>query len=244
TLAISFLIILSRTPIHWKQFGVKIDLLEVYLPERVGDLGFITARTTNRNPIGVSQIQMKVLDPSPHLQITIEPSNRTFLGPGDTISWFIQFIPKATGMMDFGRIALRLADNLVISSRMYYLRVQEKPSFSQTPITPSQPEIIDDISMILDPSGKCGICRQNFHASDFLSFCRFCGSLFHRSHLQEWLKNHQTCPNCTRPIKVSEEEKNYLQIVLGRLKKLEDESKRLRNLLERSEEPIKDFIGK
>ncbi|MFX0114162.1 MAG: RING finger domain-containing protein [Candidatus Hodarchaeota archaeon] len=241
-LVILFLVAAVRVPIHWKQFGVRVDLLDVSLPEQVYDTGLISIRTINYNPIDIPLVQMKILGQSPNIQTTIEPSVRTTFGSKDSATWFIQFNPQTAGTLKFGSIVVQISDNLTISSHLYHLRVEEGVNISNDSRISFKPDISSDFPLTLDLLGDCGICRQSFQASDLASFCLHCGSVFHSSHIREWLKSHETCPSCTKPIQISREDRNYSELVLQHLKQLEDECRRLKTRLESFENSPKETI--
>jgi len=73
-----------------------------------------------------------------------------------------------------------------------------------------------------------------------VSFCDLCGSLFHQAHLQEWLKGHQTCPNCRRAISISESDSIYADLVFERLDQLETEIGSLREITNGFDHTLKE----
>jgi hypothetical protein len=234
-----FLLAAFKTSIQWQQADVRMVLLDVKPAIHIDDTGVIRIQTQNYNPITFSQVQLEVQDQSPGFQIAIEPSSRSAFGQHDTISWLIWFTPKLAGTLIFGRIVLRLGDSLTVSSPKYSLLVHEQPGFPAFRGAPSKSDPVIISPVALDLLGVCGICRQSFQNPELVSFCAACGALFHHHHLQEWLKGHDVCPNCTTPIRVPEKERNYKQLVSERLEQLESECQRLRILLERSE-PLKE----
>jgi uncharacterized membrane protein len=232
-----FLLAAFKTSIQWQQADVRMVPLDVKPAIHIDDTGVIRIQTQNYNPITFPQVQMEIQDQSPGLQTTIEPSSRSAFGQHDIISWLIWFTPKIAGTLVFGRIVLRLGDSLTVSSPKYSLLVHEHPGFPAFRRASSTSDPVIGSPVSLDLFGECGICRQSFQNAELVSFCAACGSLFHHHHLQEWLKGHDVCPNCTKPIRVPEKERNYEQLISGRLKQLESECQRLRILLESSEPP-------
>lgn len=235
-LVLLFLLATLKAPIQWKQADVQMVLLAVTLPTHIEDSGIIKIRTKNHNPIMFPQVQMEILDQSPGFQTIIEPSNRTAFGQGDTVNWLIRFTPKIAGNIIFGRIVLRLGDSLTVSSPRYSLLVQERAKLSRYRRAPSPSEDAHDSAQSLDLASGCGICRQPCAPTDRVASCSRCGSLFHLSHLQEWLKGHNTCPNCSRQIEVSPLDTTYGTLVIERLEHLENELHRLRTFLDDSKQ--------
>ncbi|MHA2233619.1 MAG: HAAS signaling domain-containing protein [Candidatus Hodarchaeales archaeon] len=225
-----FLFTAFRAPIQWKQADIRMKLHEVKPPIHVDDTGVIKIQTRNYNPITFPQLQIEIQDQSPGFQTTIEPSSRTAFGPQDTVSWLIWFTPKVAGNLDFGRIVFRLGGSLTVSSPKYSLVVRGRESFRDSRQSPSQSEIFSDFPQTPDLTASCGICRQSFNPTDRVASCLLCGSLFHLLHLQEWLKGHDTCPNCSMQIKVSELDRTYGTLILERLEHLEHEFRHLRGL--------------
>ena len=201
------------------------------IPPLIGDIGLITINTTSHLPITFSEVKMEVLDQSPNLQVTIEPTVRTGFAPKDTANWFIKFKPKTEGILVFGRIVLHLDDKLKVFSPHYRFEMKEQVSKLSDGSFTSKPKIVSDFPDNLDLLASCGICKQSYNASDRVSFCDLCGSLFHQVHLQEWLKGHQTCPNCRQTIRISESDNTYEQLVIKRLKRLESEIQTLKSIL-------------
>ncbi|MFW9917698.1 MAG: RING finger domain-containing protein [Candidatus Thorarchaeota archaeon] len=238
-LAFLFLLAAFKTSLQWQQADVRMVFLDVKPAIHIDGTGVIRIQTQNFNPITFPQVQLEIQDQSPGLQTAIEPSSRSAFGQHDTIIWLIWFVPKIAGTLVFGRIVLRLGDRLTVSSPKYSLLVHEQPGFPTFRGAPSKSDAIIDSYLTLDLFGICGICRQSFQNPELVSFCAACGALFHHHHLQEWLKGHDVCPNCTKPIKVPEKERVYEQLISERLEQLENECQRLRILLE-SSEPLKE----
>jgi uncharacterized membrane protein len=229
--AVLFLLAAFRTSIQWQQADVRMNLLDVKPPIHIDDTGVIKIQTKNYNPITFPQVQLEVQDQSPGFQTTIEPSSRSAFGQQDAVGWLIWFTPKIAGNLVFGRIVLRLGDRLTVSSPRYSLLVQEHPSLPDSRGLSSQPEGGNSFPRIPDLTASCGICRQFFNSADRVASCSLCGSVFHLPHLQEWLKGHNTCPNCSRQARVSKLDRPYGTLVLERLEHLESELQHLRSLL-------------
>ena len=43
---------------------------------------------------------------------------------------------------------------------------------------------------------SCAICQEDFLENDYVTIINECGHIFKTHHIINWLKQHQTCPNC------------------------------------------------
>jgi len=53
---------------------------------------------------------------------------------------------------------------------------------------------MDDLAIVDHP--QCSICLEDFAEGEVLVKTKVCGHVFHKEHLQDWLKVHRTCPLC------------------------------------------------
>ncbi|MFX0125461.1 MAG: RING finger domain-containing protein [Candidatus Hodarchaeota archaeon] len=246
SLLILFLVAAWKAPISWKQLEVQFDLVDVKLPIDINETGELVVCTTNFSSETFTEVCIEVMGHSSNLQIVIKPSVRSVFAPKDRLTWFIHFTPKAMGMLVFGRIILQLAEKVYSYSPRYHFHARVRTRKAELGNEPSLQKTISDSSSFfpayVDLISSCRICKQSFSPSDPVMFCTLCGSLFHKTHLQEWLKGHNSCPNCTKGIKVSELEFSYIQLFREHLKQLENESQRLRTVLNSLEEGSDDAM--
>jgi hypothetical protein len=53
----------------------------------------------------------------------------------------------------------------------------------------------------VDPAGlNCSVCKLMIRKGQAALECPFCGALFHKKHITEWLKEHDDCPICNQII--------------------------------------------
>ena len=50
----------------------------------------------------------------------------------------------------------------------------------------------------------CSICRLNIEENNIVRKIQKCKHVFHQACLDNWLKNHTTCPNCRQDIRITE----------------------------------------
>lgn len=50
----------------------------------------------------------------------------------------------------------------------------------------------------------CSICRLNIEENNIVRKIKKCNHVFHQVCLDNWLKNHTTCPNCRQDVRITE----------------------------------------
>ena len=68
-------------------------------------------------------------------------------------------------------------------------------------------DIITNTEIDLNTSNTnemCSICRLNIEENNIVRKIKKCNHSFHQSCLDNWLKNHATCPNCRQDIRINE----------------------------------------
>ncbi len=242
SLVVLFLVAIWKAPISWKQLDIRFDLLDVKLPNNINETGELVVRTTNFSAMTFAQVRMEILEQTAAVQTSIDPATRSIFGAKDAVTWSIYFTPKIVGPLFLGRIALKLDEKQYGYSPRYCFNAWKKAKALRPNVVASSLKTGDNHPLTLDFTGCCGICEQSFAPSDLTQFCTSCGSLFHQTHLQEWLKGHNKCPNCAKVINVSTSEYTYIQLIFEQLKRLENESESLKTILDNLGEASEEIM--
>jgi len=83
--------------------------------------------------------------------------------------------------------------------------------------TPSEltfTEILNNTEIDLNTtqvSEMCTICRENMEENAIIKKIKKCNHYFHQNCLDNWLKNHTTCPNCRQDIRQNDTDQVELE---------------------------------
>ena len=55
---------------------------------------------------------------------------------------------------------------------------------------------------------SCSICKLALRKKQKIYQCPYCGYLFHKEHIEEWLENHEDCPVCNKIIQFDISDRN------------------------------------
>ena len=76
-----------------------------------------------------------------------------------------------------------------------------------TPLELTFTEILNNTEIDLNTTQvgeMCTICRANMEENTIIKKIKKCNHCFHQNCLDNWLKNHTTCPNCRQDIRLNE----------------------------------------